>query len=83
MAPALIFTDFESVLEPPIPVIHTAPAPVIDYVAPAPDVILAAPAPVIEYVAPATLEIVNAGVAPAPVIEYIAPSAAVFYPSFS
>ena len=61
----------------------TAPAPVIEYVAPAPAVTFAAPAPVIEIVAPAPAVTYTASVllfeyvAPAPVIEYIAPAPAV------
>ena len=45
------------------------PVPVIEYVAPAPDVTCTEPDPVIEHATPA------------PVIEYIAPSLAVSYPS--
>ena len=60
VAPAPIITDLESVLEPPVPVVHTAPAPLIKYVAPAPDVTcavsantdLVSPAPVTECIAP-------------------------------
>ena len=51
VGPAPIFTDRECVLAPPVPVVHTAPVPVIAYVAPAPAVTLAVTAPVIECVA--------------------------------
>merc|ERR1711916_273804 len=44
-----------------------APAPVVEYIAPAPAVV-AAPAPVVEYIAPAPAVYA----APAPVVEYIA-----------
>ena len=67
VAPAPVVTNKESVFEPLVLVVHTALAPVIEYVAPALDVTLATPAPVtakrrsraaqgsvIEYVAPAT-----------------------------
>merc|ERR1712107_273654 len=52
--------------------VHGAPAPVVEYIAPAPAV-YAAPAPVVEYVAPAPAVVA----APAPVVEYIAPAPAV------
>ena len=74
--PAPVVTDLESVLEPPIPVVHTAPAPVIEYVAPAPDVTLATPAPMIEYAAPAHTVTFTA---PSPVTEDVAPAPAVTY----
>ena len=61
----------ESVLEPPIPVVHTAPAPVIKYVSPALDVTLATPSPATEDVAPAPAATFAA---PAPVIDYVAPA---------
>ena len=54
------------------------PAPVVEYIAPAPVVspegIFSAPAPVDEYIAPAPAVYV----APAPVVEYIAPFSAVY-----
>ena len=89
VAPAPIFTDLESVLEPPTPVVHTAPAPEIEYVAPTPDVTLATTAAVTQYAAPAhtvtftapslvTEDVAHAPAvtyaAPAPVIEYVAPT---------
>ena len=74
-----LLSQTSSVLEPPVPVVHTAPAPVIEYVAPAPDVTLATPAPVIEYTAPAhTVDVAPAPssswAAPASVIEHVAPA---------
>ena len=52
----------------PAPVV---PAPVFEFVAPAPAVSYAAPAPVFDYVAPASAVTFAA---PAPVIEYVAPA---------
>ena len=71
VAPAHTFTDLENVLETPVLVVHPAPAPVIEYVAPAPDVTLATPAPVIEYAAPAHTVTFTA---PSPVTEDVAPA---------
>ena len=63
-------TDLESVLEPPVLVVHTAPAPVIEYLAPALDVTLATPAAVIKYAAPAQTVTCTS---PSPVTEDVAP----------
>ena len=71
LAPPPIVTDLENVLEPPVPVVHTAPAPVIGYVAPTRDVSVATPAPVIEYAANAHTFTCTS---PSPVTEDVAPS---------
>ena len=71
MAPAPIVTDLDSVLEPPVPVVHAAATPVIEYEAPAPDITLAAPAPVVECAAPAHTVTFAA---PSPVTEDVAPA---------
>merc|ERR1711945_74981 len=62
------------------PVLEAPPAPVVEYVAPAPAVTYApvAPAPVVEYVAPAPA-VTYAPVAAAPVVEYVAPAPTVAY----
>ena len=74
-----------TLLEPPVPVVHSVragrakdnrdPALVIEHVAPAPAVTFIAPAPV-EHVS-STLYVTNA--APAPVIEHAAPASAVIH----
>ena len=76
VAPAPVFTDLESVLEPPIPVVHTALAPVIDHAALASTGTYATPAPVIEHAAPAHTVTFTA---PSPVTEDVAPAPAVTY----